>query len=36
MDLDDIRMRVNKLKEAQENEQKDVKTMELFLLWDFV
>ena len=36
MDLDDIRMRVNKLKEAQENDQKDVKTMELLLLWDFV
>ena len=36
MDQDDIRIRVNKLKEAQENKQKDAKTMELLLLWDFV
>ena len=36
MELDNSRVRVNKLKESQERDQKDVKEMELLLLWDFV
>ena len=36
MELDNIRVRVNKLKESQERDQKDVKDMELLLLWEFV
>ena len=36
MELDNIRVRVNNLKDAQKNDRKDVNTMELLLLWDFV
>ena len=34
--MDDIRLRVNKLKEGKEKDHKDVKDIELRLLWDFV
>ena len=36
MEFDGLKLRIDDLKEAQKRDQKDVKTMELFLLWDFV
>jgi hypothetical protein len=36
MELDEIRLRVNMLKESKEKDQEGVKDIELLLLWDFV
>ena len=36
MQLDDIRLKVNELKEAQERGSRNAAAMELLLLWDFV
>jgi len=36
MELDEIRFRVNMLKEGKEKDHRDIKDIELLLLWDFV